>query len=256
VATVTIEREAPIPADAEFKLRAEVQGGSPSAHQWKRNGTDIAGATSEEYKATATDDTAGTYTVDVTVGGQKITADAVEVKVTTAAEEPPEFHRIFATGTAVIIAVGAAVVLLNAGRTSWDIKKSDLAGAQGDRMLAAALGLPLTLVGGALLALGAWMAVVEWRGRFKPKPADGPVGKLTAAIPIDIPKTIEAVGKLRGAAILLVVGALLMLGGAWIANGAAEPEPAGGTTPPAAPSPSPSPTPTPTPPTSPTPTVG
>jgi hypothetical protein len=64
------------------------------------------------------------------------------------------------------------------------------------------------------------MAVVEWRGRFaakevKPRAAD--LGTISEVIP----RAIKAIGNLRVAAISLVVGAVLMLGAAWIAQSAA-----------------------------------
>jgi hypothetical protein len=102
-------------------------------------------------------------------------------------------------------------ILIGPLRSVWSLSKDDLTGADGDRALAAALGLPLTIVGAAVVVLGAWMALVEWRGRFKAKPA-------ARALPVDVPKVIEAIGKLRGAPLVMVVGAALMLGGAWIAT--------------------------------------
>jgi hypothetical protein len=148
-------------------------------------------------------------------------------------EPPPEFHPRFAVVLGVLLLLALVPILIGPLRSVWALSKGDLTGTDGDRALAAALGLPLTIVGAAVVALGAWMAVVEWRGRFKPKPEAR--GGARAA-PIDIPKAIDAIGRLRGAALLLVVGAALMLGGAWIATGTDDSEPDGGTTPPAAPS--------------------
>jgi hypothetical protein len=146
-------------------------------------------------------------------------------------EPPPEFHPTFAVVLGVVVLLALVPILIGPLRSVWALSKEDLTGTDGDRALAAALGLPLTIVGAAAVALGAWMAVVEWRGRFKPKPQAR--GGARAA-PIDVPKVIDAIGRLRGAALLLVVGAALMLGGAWIATGTDDSEPDVGTALPAA----------------------
>jgi hypothetical protein len=64
------------------------------------------------------------------------------------------------------------------------------------------------------------MAVVEWRGRFK-KPEDLTV----EGVNVDIPALVEALGKLQGAALVMIVGAVLMLAAAWVAQSAAAPSP-------------------------------
>jgi hypothetical protein len=63
------------------------------------------------------------------------------------------------------------------------------------------------------------MAVVEWRGRLKNPDA----GLVKKGLPTgeDVSKIIAAVGALRGAALAMVVGAILMLGTAWVAQSAA-----------------------------------
>ena len=267
MATVTIKRgdggEGPVALNAKFKLQAEVDGGSASAYQWKRDGTDVANATNSEYEETATADTKGSYTVVATVNGQSLTSAALEIKLapagspgavdepTTPPPEPaPDFHPVFAVIAGVVTLVLAFLLLREPARSVGQMKKSDWLGNAGDEALAATLGVPLTVIGGAIVALGAWMAAVEWRGRFKPEIAEGEVRGV--GVPIDVGKLMDAIGKLRGAPLVMVVGATLMLGGAWIAKGATEPDPAGGTTPPPA---EPSPPTPPTPPSPPTPTT-
>jgi hypothetical protein len=45
--------------------------------------------------------------------------------------------------------------------------------------LAVSVAVPLTVVGGALVVLDGWMAVVEWRGRFAAKKTEEPVKNST-----------------------------------------------------------------------------
>jgi hypothetical protein len=116
----------------------------------------------------------------------------------------------------VLVIAGAA--LLYPVKSTWPIGIEEWKGADGNRLLAASLSFPLVVFGGLLIAGGAWMAIVEWRGRFK-KPE-------VATDAVDVGKVIEAIGKLRGAALLLVVGGLLLFGAAWIAQSAAKPTPA------------------------------
>jgi hypothetical protein len=137
-------------------------------------------------------------------------------------EPSPEWHDRFAL-LAGAVALGIAVAALwYPAVTAWDIDADDWTGANGNRLLAASLSVPLTVLGGLIAAVGAWMAVVEWRGRFRR--ADKKDGEEAVAAP-DLSKIIEAVGKLRGATLLLVVGGLLMLGSAWIAQSASNPTP-------------------------------
>ena len=93
--------------------------------------------------------------------------------------------------------------------------RRDWLGEKGENALAVTVAVPLTVVGGALVILGAWMATVEWRGRFAE-------ATQTRGMEIKPGEIIAAIGNLRGAAIVLVVGAILMIGAAWIAQSAAD----------------------------------
>ncbi len=91
-----------------------------------------------------------------------------------------------------------------------------------NEMVATRIVIPITVLGAIAVTLGAWMAVVEWRGRFakrapKPKPEAEAKG-----VPDQIPAVIEAVGKLRGAALVMIVGALLLFAAAWITQSTAD----------------------------------
>ncbi|TQM65103.1 hypothetical protein FBY41_1488 [Humibacillus xanthopallidus] len=80
---------------------------------------------------------------------------------------------------------------------------------------------PVTVVGVAVTLIGVWMAATEWRGRFA-TPVDTTGER---EIP-DPTKIIEALGKLRGAALVLVSGVVILLGVAWMTSATASAPPA------------------------------
>ena len=86
--------------------------------------------------------------------------------------------------------------------------------------LAGAITIPVVIFGAVTLLVGVWMAVVEWRGILKtPKTTLATMSGSS----VDLGKIIEAIGKLKGAALAMVVGGLLLLGAAWVAQSAAQP---------------------------------
>jgi hypothetical protein len=135
-------------------------------------------------------------------------------------EKPPVLHVRFAVVSGLVAIAVGAVLLFDLARNADGIEKSDWLGSQADSALAASIAIPLTVFGGFLLVVGAWMAVVEWRGRFVSEEEARP-GDKTMAAP-DPAAIIAAIGKLKGAALLLVVGAVLMLGAAWVVRGHTE----------------------------------
>jgi hypothetical protein len=80
---------------------------------------------------------------------------------------------------------------------------------------------PVTVVGVGVTLFGVWMAMTEWRGRFAEKPET----TREREIP-DASKIIEALGKLRGAALVLVSGIVILLGVAWMTSATASAPPA------------------------------
>ena len=86
--------------------------------------------------------------------------------------------------------------------------------------LAGAITVPVVVLGVITLLIGVWMAIVEWRGIFK-APQDTFTTLDDAGV--DPGKIIEAIGKLKGAALAMVIGGLLLLGAAWVAQSAAQP---------------------------------
>src|SRR6185369_8513884 len=59
--------------------------GTPVTYQWKKNGTNISGATSASYSAT----TAGTYTLFVTNSCGNVTSNSIAVTTLTSAPATP-----------------------------------------------------------------------------------------------------------------------------------------------------------------------
>ena len=137
--------------------------------------------------------------------------------------EHPVFHRsplVISLIVAVLLVAAVLVVtsVLNgrAGLSSTDWKALTAPGK-----LAASLVVPLTVLGIVLVALGAAMAFTEWLGTFATTDTDGVKVKGLS----DVSTVIDSVGKLRGPALVLVTGALLLGASAWVASSAAAPPP-------------------------------
>lgn len=222
---VAIERIAGVDADGKVKAGTTVRLAakcdvSGAAFEWRKDDTVVSNVSVLEIEG-AKEEKLGTFTVvakkDGTENKREITlalADPASAPV--APPDVPavaEFHGGFAFWSAVVILLIALGVALRAIITGWDIGKADLVAEKtGATALASALAMPLTVVGVLIVAAGAWMAIVEWRGTFKSPPSERG---------LDVGKVIEAVGKLKGAALLLVVGTILLLSSAWIAQSSA-----------------------------------
>jgi hypothetical protein len=143
---------------------------------------------------------------------------------------------IFKTGFAVIIAFVIAILALGMYlaifKDWWPLGKAGFSDAEWNAFeprlkVAVKLAAPSVLIGAVLIAVGLWMAIVEWRGRFavaKRLEAGKPGERIMTAD--EAGKVIEALSKLQGAALVMVIGALLMLSAAWVAQSAASPPPA------------------------------
>jgi hypothetical protein len=141
------------------------------------------------------------------------------------AEVQPKWHNVFAIITFVVAALLALLLMVPLLLEFLDLDQDDWFGKNGDTAFAASLALPLSILGAVLLAVGTWMAVVEWRGRFKPEPT-----VVWGGAEVKPGEIIDALGKLRGPALVLLTGAVLMLGAAWVAQSTAEEPPAPTTT--------------------------
>ena len=129
----------------------------------------------------------------------------------------PRFARVMA---AVLCAIGVVALGLwlkdgiQAGLSDTDWNALDAR-----TKLAGAITVPVVVFGGVTLLIGVWMAAVEWRGIFTTTTNL----KTIKTEGLDPDKIIEALGKLKGAALVMVVGGLLLLGAAWVAQSAAQP---------------------------------
>jgi hypothetical protein len=141
-----------------------------------------------------------------------------------AAPEPPTvWHQDFAVVTAVVLGILLIVFVLvsqlfadNLGLDAAQTAKLDGRALIGARVIG-----PVTIVGVAVTLVGVWMAATEWRGRFAERSKE--TGERDIADPA---KIIEALGKLRGAALVLVSGIVILLGVAWMTSATASAPPA------------------------------
>ena len=186
VTTVTISRSdggsGPVPKGTGFTLQARVSGGRETAWKWKLNDQLLPDEASSDLRRDASDDTVGNYVAIATVNGEEVESTAfpvelgdaptTEPKPESAPEVPPEYHPRFALVTAFFAFVLGVIVLWSPASAAWHVGKSDWKGTDGHLQLAATLGVPLTVLGGAAVVVGAWMAAVEWRGRFRKPPRE------------------------------------------------------------------------------------
>lgn len=145
---------------------------------------------------------------------------------TSPAGPAPAYRSDFAKPAGRAVAAVASLTIIVVIALMLSIDKDSL-GADGK--IAVVLLTAVLLIGIVVLAVGVWLAVVEWHGAMKIEPAG--MRSLASVAPI-----VEAVGKLKGAALVLTVGGLLVFSVAWSAKDAL-PEPVNST-----PTPSASPT--------------
>lgn len=199
-------------------LKATATPGATS-YEWKLNGVPIPAAISPEHSFVMGVATDGEYVVEAKLAGKPIRSNPVTF-TRAFGEDAPEFHRLFAIGAAIALIVVGALLFLGLQYLGGRILVGDFyRGLEGRLKVAVVLGLPTMVVGTVVVLIGAWMAIVEWRGRLK-KPSDTRIGTRSGGAG-EVKEIISAVGSLRGAALVIVVGAILMLGTAWIAQSAA-----------------------------------
>jgi hypothetical protein len=201
--------------------------------KWERSSKEM--GTAASLPVTVDANTVGKYTATVT--HKAGSSDTSDFDVSLAAESKPFYDPPFAKSAAQIIGIVSGVVLLIGAFRIFEKSGEDWTATGGNLMFAAALTLPVIVLGGLTLAIGLFMAAVEWRGRFKAdeKAKTDSTVTTSIAIPDNLDKIIESIGKLQGATLVLLVGLLLLLGSVWgVASSAA------GTAPSASPSPSPS----------------
>ena len=239
---VTVGDKRKFRAGVRVALKAIAPPGT-SDYEWLRNNVVVADASTNQHLLTLGEDTAGYYTVRAKVGGKTQTSDAVRISIDDTAntagnggaapagggtgsrpstpEEPATYHSGFALASAVfIVLLGVALYVELGYLGSRILTNAFWTGLEGRLKIAIVLGLPATVVGLVVILVGLWMALVEWRGRLKDRRAGASVAS-GAPSAGDVKEIIAAVGNLRGAALAMVVGAILLLGTAWVAQSAA-----------------------------------
>jgi hypothetical protein len=139
-------------------------------------------------------------------------------------DPPTVWHKGFAITSAIVVAVllGAFVVVSQLFADNLGLDATETAKLDGRALIGARVIGPVTVVGVAVTLVGVWMAMTEWRGRFTEKAETGTGER---EIP-DPAKIIEALGKLRGAALVLISGIIILLGVAWMTSATASAPPA------------------------------
>jgi hypothetical protein len=203
---------------APVTLKARATPGT-TGYEWRLNGVPIPAAVSPEHNFVMGVATDGEYIVEAKLAGKPIRSNPVTF-TRAIGEDAPEFHRLFAIAAAIALVVVGVLLFLGLQYLGSRILVGDFyRSLEGRLKVAVVLGLPTMVVGTVVVLVGAWMAIVEWRGRLR-KPASNKVGTRSVGAG-EVKEIIGAVGNLRGAALVIVVGAILMLGTAWIAQSAA-----------------------------------
>lgn len=162
-------------------------------------------------------------------------------------EPPLIFDPWFASGAAIVIGLLAILLLAPLVYRLYNTDSRDAV----DRM-AIITSLGLLSIGAVVLLLGVYGALLEVRGRMRTRKEQEALAKVQAGVGVGAEETfsgialiIDAIGKLRGAALILVVGCVPLVAAAWVAQSGVDNGPDSTATPTARPAtrtPSPVPT--------------
>jgi hypothetical protein len=142
----------------------------------------------------------------------------------TAPSEPASvWHKGFAIWVAIILGIllGGFVYVSQLFTDNLGLDAAQSAKLDGRALIGAQVIGPVTVVGVAVTLVGVWMALTEWRGRFAARTETTDEREVP-----DPSKIIEALGKLRGAALVLVSGIVILLGVAWMTSSTTSAPPA------------------------------
>jgi hypothetical protein len=239
----TPDNETSFSAAAEVKLKANAHGADATDLKWTRNGVEVGQGT--ELLLPTGDRRKGSYQVSALIDGARAQSDPVEITVkpadpdsVTPAEtepkaEPPTFHRGFAVAIGLLLLAIGLLFFGTVGpfRGTGSLAQDAWDTLDGRGKLALTIALPMIAIGCLLLLVGLWMAIVEWRGRFRDAPPPPRDEETPRGVIEELPKIIDAVGKLQGAALVLVVGLLALFAAAWVGQAGAGADPAATPTP-------------------------
>lgn len=216
------------------KLTAAVAADEQAnSYQWIFKDQPIAMAVNNQYEFPVSDATIGKYEVKAVVAGQEVKSASVIITKAEAAPKPepaaatepqPVFHRNFAIWAAIsVVAVGIVLIVISRLLDRFGISGDDWKTLDSGLKVGVSIAMPVAVLGCLLVLVGLWMALVEWRGRFLEAitPASTPDVQTKGLEDLINEKTIEALGKLRGPALVMLVGALLLVSSAWVAQSAA-----------------------------------
>lgn len=222
------------PVHVRDSCTLQVQGGDPQQlYTWRHNTKKL-----DEHGAELTfivDSTSpGMYTVEqgglsdaydlkVEVDGPAPDPAAPAAPAPAAPEEPATpatFYWRFALVTALLLGAVVVVLAWAAIPAIWRFQWSQLADPEGEAtplVLATLIVLVLLVAGVVALFAGAWLTLVEARGRMITPPRQGvEPRKRGAAFPVDLTKLGEALGKLSGGHLLVFAGMTILFAVAWI----------------------------------------
>lgn len=242
---IEITPKGPFPKGKTVPLEAKTAS-AVSGWQWASSSdkgstfTDINGATTNTFELDVTAYSGKTLRVTATLASGGTETDSVVVTPAPETEKPvgngagngpPEppsiWHSTFANVSGVVAAVLLVVLILMTDLDSVQLGLTDTSYAKldGRALVGSAVIGPITLVGVVVTVVGVWMVAVEWRGRFVKTAADARPKSATA----DLTQLLTALGKLRGATLVLLSGVAILLGVAFMTSSTVGADPASST---------------------------
>jgi hypothetical protein len=161
------------------------------------------------------------YKVTVKVGEKPAVVKERRLVVSDASrtESPTEFDPFFAGIGLIVCVVGGFLVVTPIWRAIRDVHPQGTIAVQGPDV-GAVVAFGLLLIGIVIIVSGLFLAAIEARGRMSRKA--GSVRTSAAPATGDWAAVIDALGKLRGSALVLVIGCIPLLAAAWIGKTSVE----------------------------------
>jgi hypothetical protein len=154
------------------------------------------------------------YTVTAIPGGDV----GLRLEVSAAFESPIEFDPRFALLGLLVCAIGGVVAVMPIWQAIYILGGED--GTFPNSDVGALVAFGLLLIGILIVMGGLFLAALEARGRMRrtAEPNRGAAPPTTG----DWAGIVDAIGKLRGSALVLVIGCIPLLAAAWIGKTAIE----------------------------------